>query len=482
MKPLFPRLKLTTAMASLALAGCTSTMAPEYVRPTTLTPEVWPQPATQSDAMQQPEIVRWDDLFSDPKLRRIVKMALENNQDLIQATLNVEKSKAQFQIQRSELAPKIGMQVSGESGRTPGSISETGEAYTSHTYQAGLGIVSWEIDLFGRLRSLKDQAKHQYIATEAAQRAAKLSLIAEVALTYVKLAADSEQLNVSQETIQRLREAYELQADLQATGTTSDLELNQALGELEASRDDALALESDVARDKSTLELLVGAPLDKELLKTDPINSIMPSSNIASGLPSDLLQSRPDIYSAEQLLIGANANIGAARAAFFPSISLTGGFGRASDSLDNLFSGVNRTWSVIPQVNLPIFTSGQLSSALKVAEVDRDIAISRYQKSIQVAFKEVSDGLSVRSKIDDRISAQQARLQAAERAYTLTKQRYESGVTRYLEVLDSQRTLYTAQRSMISTQLIKHENSILMFKALGGDWRTQRNERITVAR
>ncbi|EPJ8753560.1 efflux transporter outer membrane subunit [Pseudomonas putida] len=469
-------------MASVALAGCTSTLAPEYVRPEAMTPDVWPQFPTTADEMQHADAVRWDDLFSNSKLRQIVQKALDNNQDLITATLNVEKAKAQFQIQRSELTPKIGLEVSGESGRIPGSISDTGEPYTSHTYQAGLGVTSWEVDLFGRIRSLENQAKHDFMATEAAQRAAKLSLIAEVALTYVKLAADSEQLNVSQETIQRLKEAYELQADLQSTGTTSALELNQALGELEASRDDALSLESVVASDKSALELLVGTSLDADLLKTQPIKSILPTSHISAGLPSDLLRNRPDIYAAEQYLIGANANIGAARAAFFPSISLTGGFGRASNSLDNLFSGVNRTWSVLPQVNIPIFTGGQLSSALKVAEVDRDLAIARYQKSIQVAFKEVSDGLAVRSKIDDRLAAQQARLVAAEQAYALIKQRYESGITRYLEVIDAQRTLYTAQRSMISTQLIKHENSILMFKALGGDWRAQSNARVAAVR
>lgn len=465
-----------TVMAAV-MPGCSSTLAPDYHRPASPVASAWaenpsrPLPATVS---VQP-VQKWQDLFADPKLCEVVGLALENNRDMRIAVLNIEKARAQYQIQRSELMPDIGLGVSGNSSRVPASISSTASAYTSHVYEADLGITSWELDLFGRIRSLEDQALHEYMATQAAQRAARLGLIAQTAVAYIQLAADTEQLNVARETARSRQEAYDLQTLLQQTGSASELELRQAQAELDAARDDVLAWESATATDRNALELIVGKPLPTTLRPTESLESMLAVRDLPAGLPSDLLRNRPDILGAEEALMAANANIGAARAAFFPSISLTGGFGRASNSLNDLFSGANRTWSILPQINVPIFTGGRLKAGLAVSKVDRDIAVATYERSIQSAFKEVADALAIRSRIDGRLSAQQGRVEAAGQAYALVKQRYDSGVASYLEVLDVQRTLYSAQQTWISTRLARQANLITLFKALGGDWEAQQN-------
>ncbi|MFG0632035.1 efflux transporter outer membrane subunit [Pseudomonas sp. xss_2] len=465
------------AVLAAVMTGCSSTLAPVYQRPASPVTNAWPDdsstplPATLSGQPAQ----KWQDIFADPKLCEVIDLALENNRDLRIAVLNIEKARSQYQIQRSELMPDIGLGVSGNSSRVPSSISSTGSGYTSHVYEVDLGITSWELDLFGRIRSLEDQALHEYMATQAAQRAARLGLIAQTAVAYIQLAADTEQLNVARETARSRLEAYDLQNQLQQIGSASELELRQAQAELDAARDDVLAWESAAATDRNALELVVGTPLPTTLQPTESLESMLAVRDLPAGLPSDLLRSRPDILGAEEALMAAEANIGAARAAFFPSISLTGGFGRASDSLNDLFSGANRTWSILPQINVPIFTGGRLKAGLAVSKVDRDIAVATYERSIQSAFKEVADALAIRSRIDGRLSAQQGRVEAASQAYALVKQRYDSGVASYLEVLDVQRTLYSAQQTWISTRLARQANLITLFKALGGDWQSQKN-------
>ncbi|HEY8331776.1 MAG TPA: efflux transporter outer membrane subunit [Pseudomonas sp.] len=467
----FPLRAVLPALIGATLSGCVS-MAPNYERPAAPVATQWPEqaaaPATAVSGASAGDIP-WQAVFADPQLRQVVQMALDNNRDLRVAVLNIDRARAQYRIQRADLLPEVGAGVSGNNGRTPASISPTGTATTSHTYRADLNV-AWELDLFGRVRSLSDQALQQYFATEAAQRATRIGLITETATAYLTLASDTEQLALARETLRSRQEAYDLQLALRDTGNASDLALRQAESELEAARDQMLLLDGSVATDRNALELLVGAPLPEDLRPQAPLESMLAVQDLPAGLPSDLLQRRPDILAAEHQLMGANANIGAARAAFFPSISLTAGVGRASDSLSSLFDGGNRTWSFLPQISVPIFSGGRLRANLAVSEIDRDIAVADYERSIQTAFREVADALAIRNRIDGRLTAQERRVAAARDAYALVQQRYDNGVSRYLDVLDAQRTLYTAQETWISTRLTRQINLVSLYKALGGDF------------
>lgn len=460
------------------LAGCATTLAPDYARPAAPIAAAWPQPPA-ADGPVEAASLSWPTLFADARLREVVQLALDNNRDLRVAALNIERARAQYGIQRAALLPDLNAGVAGNAGRTPASISGTGNAVTSHAYSASLGISAWEVDLFGRLRSLKDQALQQYLATEATRRATQLGLIAEVAGAYLNLAADGDQLALARETQRSRQQAYELQQQLREIGNGSDLDLHQAEAALESARDAVLALETTVETDRNALELLVGAPLPEHLRPVAPLEAMLAVQGLPAGLPSDLLQRRPDILAAEHALIAANANIGAARAAFFPSISLTAGIGRASDSLGSLFDGGNRAWSFLPQVSLPIFTGGRLQANLDVAQAERDIAVAGYEQAIQSAFRDVADALAVRARLDGRLAAQQRQVDASRQAYTLVRQRYDAGVYSYLEVLDAQRTLYSAQQGLVGLRLARQTNLVTLYKALGGDW--QQNQPPAVA-
>lgn len=450
------------------MAACAS-VAP---LPTAPISAQWPAaslPASSASTAASAADIPWQTLFADAKLREVVQLALDNNRDLRMAALNIDRARAQYRIQRSVLFPDLSAGASGNSGRTPAATSPTGTAITSHTYSADLSV-AWELDLFGRLRSLKDEALQQYFATEAAQHATRIGLIGEVAGSYLNLAADTEQLALAKDTLRSRQEAYDLQLQLRDIGTVSDLALRQAEAELEAARDQTLALDSAVATDRNALELLVGTPLPPDLRPDAPIESMLALQEIPAGLPSDLLQRRPDILAAEHRLIGANANIRAARAAFFPSITLTGGIGRASDSLSSLFDDGTRAWSFLPQISVPIFNGGRLRANLQVAKVDRDIAIADYERSIQLAFREVADALAIRLRLDGRLDAQRRQVEAARDANALVQQRYDNGVSSYLEILDAQRTLYAAQQNWITTRLARQINLVTLYKALGGDF------------
>jgi multidrug efflux system outer membrane protein len=471
-----PSLKMlpSRALAPLAatlllagLAGC-GTLAPDYQRPAAPVAVQWPmapEPAGPADNAA----ISWQSLFADAELRRIVQLALDNNRDLRVAALNIEKARAQYGIQRAALLPELNAGASNTSARTPAPVSSTGTSVVSHAYTADLGLSAWELDLFGRLRNLEDQALQQYLATEETHRAVRLSLIAEVSTAYMTLAAGNEQLALARSTLRSRQDAYALQRRLFDEGDATELTVRQAQSEMEAARDQALALESTVATDRNALELLAGTPLPADL-RPAPLDSLLSMRNVPAGMPSDLLQRRPDILSAEHTLIGANANIGAARAAFFPRITLTGSFGLASDSLSSLFEGGNRAWSFAPQLTLPIFNGGRLAANLNMAKTDRDIAVANYERSIQSAFREVADTLAVRAKLDDRLSAQQRRVEALRRAYDLAQMRYDNGVSSYLEVLDAQRTLLAAQQNWIDTRLALQTNLVSLYKTTGGDW------------
>ena len=460
------------SIASACLVGC-STMTPSYTRPDAPVSAAWPTgPAYQAQsANQAPKRVSdipWRDFFVDKQLCTLIELALKNNRDLKIATLNIERSRAQFQIQRSNLFPKVDASAAAGYQRIPESLSSTGQAMTVEQYSVGLGISSYEVDLFGRVRSLKDQALEQYLATEQAGRTVQISLVSQVAATWLALAADRERLQLAQETLANQQESYKLTRSRFEAGVSSALALNQAQTTIDGARVDIARYTTLVAQDENALALVVGSPVPSELLPPSLSEKLTSLKEISPGLPSDVLLSRPDILQAEGVLKGANANIGAARAAFFPRITLVTSLGFGADDLASLFKPGSLVWKIAPQITLPIFDGGSNKANLKVAEADRAIAVAQYEKAIQTAFREVADALAQRGTIDDQLTAQQSLTGATSESYRLSQVRYEKGVDSYLQVLDSQRSLYGAQQNLIGVRLARLANLVTLYKVLGG--------------
>ncbi|WP_210014383.1 efflux transporter outer membrane subunit [Pseudomonas palmensis] len=460
------------SLLSVALTGCSS-LAPVYKRPPLPVAEKWANSAMPSSQRDTPNLNtgdRWEGLFTNVELRSLIELALKNNRDLRVANLNVQKSRALYRIERAGLMPQTQVGAAKNYVRTPGSLTSSGADETAKSYDLSVGITSWELDLFGKIRSLENQALNEYLATESARRATKINIIAETALAYLRLTANHELLAVATDTLKSRKQGLALQTQLRHVGSSSDLELNQASAEFNQAEDEYLASEAAFVQSRNALELLVGSSISGLELTLDPGESAVGVTDIPPGLPSDLLTHRPDIVAAEYQLVGAEANIGAARAAFFPSVTLTGSLGYASPSLNTLTSGANRTWEFLPKINVPIFTGGRLRAGLEVSKANRDIAVANYERTIQTAFQEVADALAVRATINKRVDAQQRRLNAAEAAHTLVVQLYGTGVASYLEVLDAQRTLNNALNDRITTKLAREQNLIMLYKSLGGAW------------
>jgi len=457
----------------LLLAGCT--MAPRYERPVAPVAADWPTGAAYQQVQEQAEAtasdvteIPWRDFFVDPQLQGLIAQALENNRDLRVAVLNIERFRAQYRIERSALLPSIQATGSARSQRVAEDLSATGESEIVRQVDATLGVSAYEFDLFGRVRSLKDQALENYLATEEARRSVQISLISQVAVGYLTLAADSERLQLATETLANQQAAYDLVTRRYDAGVASALDLNQARTSVEAARVDIARYTTLAAQDLNALTLVVGAPLVAELLPATLTSELTALQDLPAGLPSEVLLTRPDILQAEHRLQAANANIGAARAAFFPRITLTGSVGTGSDELAGLFQSGNATWLFAPQVVLPIFTAGSNLAKLKVANVDRDIALAQYEQAIQTAFREVADALAQRGTIDEQLAAQQSLTDASAESYRLSQARYDKGVDSYLNVLDSQRALYGAQQNLIATRLSRLANQVNLYKVLGG--------------
>lgn len=458
-------------VASIALSGC-ATMAPEYRRPEAPVPAVWPSGPAYRAAAAKPELpamaeIAWQDFFVDPQLRKVIALALEHNRDLRLAALNIERSQAQYRIRRSELFPAVNATGAGALQHVPASVSGTGNSVTSHGYSVGLGLSAYELDLFGRIRSLKDQALDQYLATEQARRSVQISLIAEVANNYLALAADRERLRIALETLSSQESSYRLTRSRYDLGVVSALDLSRAQTTVEAARVDIGRYTGLIAQDLNALQLVAGAPVPAELLPggLGPVTAL---KEISPGVPSEVLQRRPDILQAEHELQGANANIGAARAAFFPRITLTTSVGLSSNELTGLFSGGAGAWSFLPQISLPIFNAGANRANLKVAEVDREIFVTRYERSIQVAFREVADALAQYGTLGEQLTAQQSLVDASAESHRLSDARYRGGVESYLAVLDAQRSLYAAQQNLVALRLSRLANLVTLYKVLGG--------------
>ena len=458
--------------AFLCLVGC-STMAPTYKQPAAPVSSTWPNGPAYKEVQagvgeKAVADIAWQEFFVDPQLRKLIALALENNRDLRVAALNIERSQALYQIQRADLLPKLDASAGASFQRVPETLSGTGRAMTTEQYSVGLGVASYELDLFGRVRSLKDQALEQYLATEQAQRSVQISLVSQVATTYLALAADRERLQLAKETLKSQQSSYQLTRSRYEAGVSSALDLHQAQTSVDTARVDIARFTTLMAQDENALILVVGSPIPPDLLPQSLSETVTSLKDITPGLPSDVLLTRPDILQAEGQLKGVNANIGAARAAFFPRITLVSSIGFGSDDLAGLFKSGSFAWKFAPQITLPIFDGGSNRANLKVAEVDRDIAVAQYEKAIQTAFREVADALVQRGTIDDQMAAQQSLTNATAESYRLSNARYEKGVDSYLTVLDSQRSLYGAQQNLINTRLIRLSNLVTLYKVLGG--------------
>lgn len=457
---------LTPLPLLLALTGCVS-MAPKYRTPVAPVPGVWPGGPSSGSAGPQATRIAWRAFYVDERLREVLDLALRNNRDLRIAALNTEKARAYYRIQRAGLLPAVSAVGQGFKERLPASVSSTGRSMVVEQDSATVGVSAWELDFFGRVRSLKNRALEQYLATEQARDSAQISLLGGVANLYLVLAADQEGLKLAQDTLASQDTSSRLIQQRFELGLSSEIDAQRARIGLETARGDVARYTRAVALDVNALDLLVGAPVPADLLPVS-LGAVTALKDLTPGLPSEVLVHRPDILAAEHQLRAANANIGAARAAFFPRISLTAATGSMASDLSGLFTGGSDTWTFAPRIDLPIFDTGARRADLKVAHADRDIALAQYEKAIQSAFREVADALAQRGTLGDQLAAQEALARALDRTYQLATERYKAGLDGYLSVLDAQRSLIAAQQGLITLRLARAANLVTLYKVLGG--------------
>jgi multidrug efflux system outer membrane protein len=456
---------ITTTAAPLALAmilsGC-MTLAPKYERPAAPVGASFPLAGAATN--QAAATIAWERFFADARLKQLIGMALNNNRDLRVAILNIEQARAAYQIRRADILPTVGLGVSGN--RTPGPDDSITSVYTG-----GLVVSSFELDLFGRVRSLSNAGLAQYLATEEARKATQISLIASVANAYLATLADDELLALTQKTLDARGESLRLIQLKYDNGVVSKLDLQQGIGLVDSARVTLAQQQRQRAQDINLLTLLVGQTLPADVAGGATLATTS-LSELPAGLPSDMLTARPDIRAAEQQLIAANANIGAARANFFPRITLTGSAGSASSELSGLFKSGSYGWSFAPQLVLPIFDYGRNLANLGSAKAGRDIAVAQYEKSIQSAFREVADALAGQATYGEQLRAQRSVAEAEQERFNLSDLRYRSGASSYLDLLDAQRSLFTAQQAAVQANLARLQNQVTLYRVLGGGWTT----------
>ncbi len=466
------RLLFLLAGIALFLGGCS--LAPKYSQPPAPVPDEWPQGAAYKDTQAipgeptAPELSR-QEFFADRHLQKIIEIALDNNRDLRLAALNVERARAMYGVQRAELFPSINASGGKNKQRIPANVMGFPGSLTIEQYKVNFGISSWELDFFGRIRSLKKKALEEYLATEEARRSARIALVSEVARAYLTLAADRENFKLARSTLETQQAAYDLVKRQYDVGVATELDLRRAQTPVDAAQGDVARYTQMVALDQNALNLLAGSPVPKDLLPED-LSSVTPPKELFPGLSSKVLLRRPDIVAAEHRLKGAYAFIGAARAAFFPRISLTTSIGTASDELSGLFSSGSKAWNFASQATMPIFDA-RTWAAYRVSKADRKIILTQYEKTIQTAFREVADALAVQGTIDQRVSAQQSLVDAVAETYRLSLKRYTNGIDSYLSVLDAQRSLFAAQQMLISLRLARLANQVRLYAVLGGGGR-----------
>ena len=448
---------------ALLLAGCAS-MAPPYERPAAPVAASYPgeggAAAAGAAAAQPAADLDWRLFFTDPRLKALIELALHNNRDLRVAVLNIERVRAQYQVQRAEQLPTVQLGATG---------LEQPKAAGGSTYTAGLSITGYELDLFGRVRSLTDAALQQYFASEEARKAAQISLVAAVANTYLALLADDAQLEAARKTLDSREQGFKLLKLKFDNGALSDYDLAQAVTLVEGAKAALALLQRQRLQNQNALVLLVGQPLPADLPAPRSLHQQALLAELPAGLPSQLLQRRPDVRQAERQLQAANANIGAAKAAFFPRITLTGSVGLASTELGDLFS--HSAWQFAPRITLPIFDAGANQANLELSQANRDIALAQYERSIQAAFREVADALAGRATYGEQLRAQQAQTQAEQKRSDLAELRFRNGISSFLDVLDAQRALFQTQQATIIVQAAQQQNLVSLYKALGGGWK-----------
>jgi outer membrane protein, multidrug efflux system len=462
---------MAAALAAALLAGCS--LAPEYLRPALPVSESWPTgPAyNKTDRGGEASSVAdlgWREFFGDARLKDLIALGLDNNRDLRVTALNIQKSRAQYAGQEAQLFPTIALQGSGNTTRTPADVAGASSPVTAGTYGLNAGLSSYEVDFFGKVQSLTNEALETYLATQDAQRSGYLSLVAEIATDYLALLADRERLRTAEVTLASQQASLSLTEKTTVAGTGTALAVAQARTSVESARADVSLYTRQVALDQNTLTLVVGAPIPLALLSDSSLHSVTAAPRIRAAIPSDVLLRRPDIVEAEHTLKAANADIGAARAAFFPSVTLTANGGTSSAALTHLFRAGSGAWVFAPQVNLPIFDGGNNLANLHASEAQRSIAVAQYEKSIQSAFKEVADALAVAGTISAQLSAQQALVAANADSYRLAQARFRGGIDSYLAVLTAQQSLYTSQQTLITIRLTGLTNRVTLYKTLGG--------------
>ena len=470
--------RVLAATVTALLGACT--LEPNYHRPAA------PVPALEGGAQGGTAAadIGWREFFPDPQLQQLIALALTNNRDLRVAALNVESAQAQYRIQRAELFPTVNASAVEQVERLPpgvlgatGAGAAVGSSAASlapgtgrvlHFYNVGIGFTSYELDFFGRIRSLNHAALQQYFSNDGTRRSAQLTLVAEVATAYVAVLADQTLLDITRETLKSQTESYGLTQRMFSAGTTTELALSQAETTVDTARANLAQYNRQLAQDRDALQLLLGAPIPDGIDVSGGLDRGTAVAELEEGIPSDVLVQRPDVLAAEHQLLAANARIGAARAKFLPAVTLTGNFGTESIQLSGLFRGDSRAWTFSPQISVPIFAGGANVANLQATKLARDTAVAQYEKAIQTAFREVADALAARGTLDEQLEAQQALVNASAKAYQLADMRFRGGVDSYLSALDAQRTLYSAQQQLQIVRLTRLQNLVTLYKALGG--------------
>ena len=466
-------LKLAVLIAVLALSGCT--MIPKYERPPA--PVTTEYPGMTTTNKNGAANITWRNFFADERLRKLIELALANNRDMRVAILNVEQSRAQYRITRSASFPTVdGSGSYTRSSTSAGTVGQGGSSLGSGTYvesqwSASLGTTAYEVDLWGRVRSLNQQALEKHFATDEARRSEQISLVSAVASEYFTLREAEEQLQLAQQTRAAVEKSYDLNQAMYNAGASTELDLRTAEGQVQTAKINVLTYQRQLAQAVNYLVLLIGQPLPADLPAARSFNETNLLAEIPAGLPSELVERRPDILEAEHTLKAANADIGAARAAFFPTITFTGSLGTTSTEFEQLFGAGTGVWSFSPQVTIPIFTGGENRANLDSAKVGERIEVANYEKTIQTAFREVADALVATSSYARQLEVEVVYINAEQRRYDLANLRYRQGEDTYLNVLSAQQDLYSAQQGRLNAQYNKLASQISLYQALGGGWK-----------
>jgi outer membrane protein, multidrug efflux system len=471
-------------LGTITLSACT--LEPRYIRPDA--PLVMAEHNVVSGIPA--EDLGWREFFPDPQLQQLIVLALANNRDLRVAALNVATAQARYRIQRADLFPTIAASTAEQAERLPVSVLEASlpgagasaqGSIVARAYTTGLGFTNFELDLFGRIRSLDHAALQQYFSFEETRRSAQIALVAEVANAYLVLLMDQTLLDITRQTLENQTDSYELTRKLFERGTATELALRQAESTVDSARANLAQYGRALAQDRDALQLLLGAPIPKSIDLSAGLDRPELVSAVDEAIPSDVLIKRPDVLAAEHLLKAANADIGAARAAFFPAIELTGSLGSASTELSGLFKHNSLAWTFAPQISVPIFAGGANEANLEATKLARATAVAQYEKAIQIAFREVADALAARSYFDEQFAAQRALVTASQDAYHLAQMRFRGGVDNYLSELDAQRSLYGAQQQLQGVRLQRFENLVTLYKTLGGGLHENTAAKVPVA-